>query len=144
MFIRQLSVFIENRKGRLAEFCRLLGEHGIDMVAVTIADTTSFGILRAIVDDTDRAVKLLRDANYAVTVTEVLAVAVEDQPGGLGVALEKLKDAGIGVEYLYSFVRHVGGQSVFLLRVDDPTLAVKVFKDGGIRLLSHDEVLTAK
>jgi len=144
MFIRQISVFIENRKGRLAEFCRLLGEHGIDMVAVTIADTTSFGILRAIVDDTDRAVKLLRDANYAVTVTEVLAVAVEDQPGGLGVALEKLKDAGIGVEYLYSFVRHVGGQSVFLLRVDDPTLAVKVFKDGGIRLLSHDEVLTAK
>jgi len=71
-------------------------------------------------------------------------VAVPDQPGGLGVALEKLKDAGIGVEYLYSFVRHVSGQSVFLLRVDDPTLAVKVFKDGGIRLLSHDEVLTAK
>lgn len=144
MFIRQISVFIENRKGRLAEFCRLLGEHGIDMVAVTIADTTSFGILRAIVDDTDRAVKLLRDANYAVTVTEVLAVAVEDQPGGLGVALEKLKDAGIGVEYLYSFVRHVGGQSVFLLRVDDPTLAVKVFKDGGVRLLSHEEVLHQK
>jgi hypothetical protein len=141
MFIRQISVFIENRKGRLAEFCRLLGEHSIDMIAVTIADTTSFGILRAIVNDTDRAVKLLRDANYAVTVTEVLAVAIDDRPGGLAEALEKLRDAGIGVEYLYSFVRHVGGRSVFLLRVDDPTLAVKVFKDGGVKLLSYDEVL---
>jgi hypothetical protein len=141
MFIRQISVFIENRKGRLAEFCRLLGEHSIDMIAVTIADTTSFGILRAIVNDTDRAVKLLRDANYAVTVTEVLAVAIDDRPGGLAEALEKLRDAGVGVEYLYSFVRHVGGRSVFLLRVDDPTLAVKVFKDGGVKLLSYDEVL---
>lgn len=144
MFIRQISVFIENRKGRLAEFCRLLGENGIDMIAITIADTTSFGILRAIVDDTDRAVKVLRDANYAVTVTEVLAVAIEDRPGGLAVALEKLRDAGISVEYLYSFVRHIGGQCVILFRVDDPTLAVKVFNDGGVRLLSFEEVVKSK
>ncbi len=142
MFIRQISVFIENRKGRLAEFCRLLGENGIDMVAVTIADTTSFGILRAIVDDTDKAVKVLREANYAVTVTEVLAVAIDDEPGGLAVALEKLRDAGISVEYLYSFVRHVGDQCVILFRVDDPTHAIKVFNEGGVRLLSFDEVIS--
>ncbi len=144
MFIRQISVFIENRKGRLAEFCRLLGENGIDMIAITIADTTSFGILRAIVDDTDRAVKVLRDANYAVTVTEVLAVAIDDRPGGLAVALEKLRDAGISVEYLYSFVRHIESQCVILFRVDDPTLAVKVFNDGGVRLLSFEEVVKHK
>jgi len=144
MFIRQISVFIENRKGRLAEFCRLLGENGIDMIAITIADTTSFGILRAIVDDTDRAVKVLRDANYAVTVTEVLAVAIDDRPGGLAVALEKLRDAGISVEYLYSFVRHIGSQCVILFRVDDPALAVKVFNDGGVRLLSFEEVVKSK
>ncbi|MGI6152088.1 MAG: ACT domain-containing protein [Christensenellales bacterium] len=144
MFIRQISVFIENRKGRLAEFCRLLGEHEIDMIAITIADTTSFGILRAIVDDTDRAVKVLREANYAVTITEVLAVAIDDRPGGLAFALEKLRDAGISVEYLYSFVRHIEGQCVILLRVDDPTLAVKALKDGSVRLLSFEEIIQSK
>jgi len=144
MYIRQISVFIENRKGRLAEFCRLLGDNGIDMIAITIADTTSFGILRAIVNDTDKAVKVLRDANYAVTITEVLAVAIDDKPGGLAVALEKLRDAGISVEYLYSFVRHIGDKCAILFRVDDPALAVKVFSESGIRLLSYEEVISYK
>lgn len=140
MYIKQISVFIENRTGRLAEFCRLLGDNGIDMIAITIADTTSFGILRAIVSDTDRAVQVLREANYAVTITEVLAVAINDQPGGLASALELLRAHNVNVEYLYSFVRHVGDDCAILFRVDQPEEAVRVFMENGIRLLSAAEV----
>ena len=140
MYIKQISVFIENRTGRLAEFCRLLGDNGIDMIAITIADTTSFGILRAIVSDTDRAVQVLREANYAVTITEVLAVAINDQPGGLASALELLRAHNVNVEYLYSFVRHVGDDCAILFRVDQPEEAVRVFTENGIRLLSAAEV----
>lgn len=140
MYIKQISVFIENRKGRLAEFCRLLGDNGIDMIAITIADTTSFGILRAIVNDVDKAVAVLRAANYAVTITEVLAVSICDQPGGLAVALELLRDAGISVEYLYSFVRHIGNDCAILFRVDQPEAAVEVFQKNNIRLLTPVEL----
>ncbi len=140
MYIKQISVFIENRTGRLAEFCRLLGDNGIDMIAITIADTTSFGILRAIVSDTDRAVQVLREANYAVTITEVLAVAINDQPGGLASALELLRAHNVNVEYLYSFVRHVGDDCAILFRVDQPEEAVRVFTKNGVRLLSAAEV----
>ena len=139
MYIKQISVFIENRTGRLAEFCRLLGDNGIDMIAITIADTTSFGILRAIVSDTDRAVQVLREANYAVTITEVLAVAINDQPGGLASALELLRAHNVNVEYLYSFVRHVGDDCAILFRVDQPEEAVRVFTKNGVRLLSAAE-----
>ena len=140
MYIKQISVFIENRTGRLAEFCRLLGDNGIDMIAITIADTTSFGILRAIVSDTDKAVQVLREANYAVTITEVLAVAINDQPGGLASALELLRAHNVNVEYLYSFVRHVGDDCAILFRVDQPEEAVRVFTENGVRLLSAAEV----
>ena len=139
MYIKQISVFIENRTGRLAEFCRLLGDNGIDMIAITIADTTSFGILRAIVSDTDSAVQVLREANYAVTITEVLAVAINDQPGGLASALELLRAHNVNVEYLYSFVRHVGDDCAILFRVDQPEEAVRVFTKNGVRLLSAAE-----
>ena len=140
MYIKQISVFIENRTGRLAEFCRLLGDNGIDMIAITIADTTSFGILRAIVNDTEKAVKVLREANYAVTITEVLAVAINDQPGGLASALELLRSAGVSVEYLYSFVRHVGDDCAILFRVDKPEEAIRIFQANGVRLLTSEQV----
>lgn len=107
--VKQLSVFLENSKGRLASMTRALGDAGIDLLALSIADTTSFGILRAIVDDTDKAMAVLKEAGYTVNTTEVLAVLVPDSPGGLAGVLGLLNDAHVNVEYLYSFVRKAQG-----------------------------------
>ena len=110
------------------------------MLAVTIADTTSFGILRAIVSDNDKAVEVLRAANYAVTITDVLAVSIDDHPGGLAKALELLRDADVSVEYLYSFVRHIGDDCAILFRVDNPEKAAELFAKNGIKLLTEKEI----
>lgn len=140
MFIKQLSVFMENRKGTLAEFTKFLGEHNISLCAITVADTTSFGILRAIVDDTDKAVAELRAANYAVTTSDVLAVQIDGAAGSLGHAMDLLSNAGISVEYLYSFaLDHSSGAIIF--HMDDLEGAAKVFAANGIKLLSHEDIL---
>ena len=120
MFIKQISVFIENRHGRLTEFTKLLGKNDIDLIALSIADTTNFGILRAIVSDNDKALKISRDAGFTANLTEVLAVAVPDVPGGLDGVLQLLSDNDIFIEYLYSFVRRVGNDAIIIFRVDQP------------------------
>ena len=105
MYVKQISVFIENAPGKLADFTRFLGEKGIDLVSLSIADTTDFGILRGIVTDYERAVRLIEEAGYTVCLTDVLAVQVPDRPGGLAEILTLLSESSIGIEYLYSFVR---------------------------------------
>ena len=97
MFVKQISVFIENRKGRLADFTKVLGDAGVDLVALSVADTTDFGILRAIVTDTEKGVKVLRDAGYTVNITDVLAVAVPDVPGGLAKVVGVLSEKNISI-----------------------------------------------
>ena len=141
MFIKQISVFIENRHGRLEEFTTLLGENGIDLIALSIADTTNFGILRAIVADNERALGLVRDHGYTANLTEVLAVAVPDSPGGLAGVLTMLRDGSISIEYLYSFVRRVGKDAIIIFRVDQPDKAAALLQEKGVRLLSQEEIV---
>lgn len=141
MFIKQISVFIENRHGRLEEFTTLLGENGIDLIALSIADTTNFGILRAIVADNEKALGLVRDHGYTANLTEVLAVAVPDSPGGLAGVLTMLRDGSISIEYLYSFVRRVGKDAIIIFRVDQPEKAAALLQEKGVRLLSQEEIV---
>ena len=143
MFVKQISVFIENRPGRLAEFTQMLGKAGIDLIALSIADTTNFGVLRAIVNDSEKAFKVIQDGGYTVNITEVLAVAVPDQPGGLGTVLKLLDDNSISVEYLYSFVRRVKDSAVVIFRVDRPEESAKLLTEKGVRLLTQEEVAIA-
>lgn len=140
MNIQQISVFLENRRGRLEEFTQLLGDNSIDLIALSIADTTNFGIVRAIVNDNQRTVDLLRSQGYTASLTDVLAVAVSDTPGGLAEALSVLGQGGISIEYLYSFVRRVGDAAVIIFKVDQPDQAAALLAKAGIKLLSPEEV----
>ena len=140
MFIQQIYVFIENRHGSLTDFTQLLGENGVDLIALSIADTTNFGILRAIVSDNEKTLKVVRDKGYTANLTEVLAVAVPDVPGGLAGVLQLLRDNDISVEYLYSFVRRVGNDAIIIFRVDQPERAGNLLRDKGVRLLEQDEI----
>jgi hypothetical protein len=143
MYIRQLSVFLENRPGRLAAFTRLLGAHGIDMAALSLADTTHFGIVRCLVEDPDTAAKIIGDAGYNVRVTEVLGARVPDQPGGLAQVLETLAQEEIDVEYLYSFVRNAGRDAVLVFRVEALERAAQALAARGVELVGQEQ-LTAK
>ena len=136
MFIKQISVFIENRHGRLTEFTKLLGKNDLDLIALSIADTTNFGILRAIVSDNDKALKISRDAGFTANLT----VAVPDVPGGLDGVLQLLSDNDIFIEYLYSFVRRVGNDAIIIFRVDQPERCAQLLKDNGIRILEQNEI----
>lgn len=142
MYVQQISVFIENQPGKLAAFAELLGREGIDLVALSIADTTNFGILRCIVCDWERAAKIINDAGYTATVTEVLAVSVPDKPGGMATAIRALTDAGISIEYLYSFVRTAGDNALLIFRVEDLEQATEVLKAQGIALITQEQVLS--
>ncbi len=140
MYVKQISVFIENTPGRLADFTRLLGENQIDLVSLSIADTTHFGILRGIVADYERAEKLIGEAGYTVRLTDVLAASVPDVPGGLAKVLGMLSENGISIEYLYSFVRNAGKNALIIFRVEELEKAAQVLKDNGVRLLTQEEV----
>jgi len=140
MTIEQISVFVENKAGRLAEITELLGNAGIDMRAMSIADTTDFGILRLIADDSQKALSILRDAGCIVTVTPVLAVPISDTPGSLASILRLVSDAGISVEYLYAFITRRAKDAYVILRVEDNSAAEALFEKNGITLASHDDL----
>lgn len=140
MFVKQVSIFLENTKGSLRKVTALLRDNGIDLIALSIADTRDFGILRTIVSDTDRAVEVIREAGYAAQLTEVLAVAVPDRPGGLNDVLELLDQNGIAIEYLYSFVRTSGDHALIIFRVEELDRASEVLAGAGIKLLMQEQV----
>ncbi len=140
MYVKQISVFIENTPGRLADFTRLLGENKIDLVSLSIADTTHFGILRGIVADYERAMRIISEAGYTVRLTDVLAASVPDEPGGLAKVLGMLSENGISIEYLYSFVRNAGKNALIIFRVEELERAAKVLEENDVRMLSQEEV----
>lgn len=140
MYVKQISVFIENAPGKLAEFTRILGEKGIDLVSLSIADTTSFGILRGIVADWERASRLIEEAGYTLRLTDVLAVEVPDRPGGLADILTMLSEQGIEIEYLYSFVRNKSDKALIVFRVPDIDKAMTILSAHGVRCLSQEDV----
>lgn len=140
MYVKQISVFIENSPGKLADFTRLLGENGIDLVSLSIADTTNFGILRGIVADYERAVRIIEDAGYTVCLTDVLAVTVPDKPGGLADVLLMLSENDIAIEYLYSFVRNKGNNALIVFRVENIEKAQDILRDRQVNFLTQEEI----
>lgn len=140
MLVKQISVFLENKSGRLAEVTRILGENNIDISALSIADTTDFGILRLIVNKPEAAEDALKENGFTVSCTNVIAIAVADKPGGLSVALETLDSESIGIEYMYAFVGKSADKALVILRVEDSENAIKALTKANIRVLSSSEV----
>ena len=141
MKIPQLSLFLENRPGQLRAPAQALGEAGIDILTISLADTRQFGILRLIVRDWARAKHVLEAAGHVVTVSDLLAVAVPDRPGGLAETLDAFERAGLGVEYLYPFTVHQRGKfAPLLFRLEDPDAAATALKAQGVRLLGAEEL----
>ena len=138
--IKQISVFVENKKGRLARITEVLGQAGVDLIALSIADTTNFGIMRCIVNNPEAAIEVLKQNGFTASTTDVIVTEVEDRPGGLASVLRILDDAGISVEYLYSFVRTPNENALILFRVEDIDAAVCALNKGGVRLLNADDV----
>ena len=136
--IEQVSVFLENSTGRLAELCRSLGDAGIDMHALMVADTESFGVVRIICDSPRAAIKLLDDEGFSATLTPVVAVEIPDRPGGLADVLEALERAHKNVEYAYCFVRPSAQSAVDVLKVDDPGAAEVLVASGFTVLTASD------
>lgn len=140
MSVKQISVFLENKAGRLADVTKVLGENNIDISALSIADTTHFGILRLIVNDPDRAEHVLRENGFTVSSSPVLAIAVDDVPGALSEALSALTENGIGVDYIYAFVGKTQNRALVIFRVEDTETAAEVLKRAGVMVLEDEEV----
>ena len=140
MQIQQLSIFVENKSGRLAEITEILGQAGVDIRAISVADTSDFGILRLIVDKPKEAVEALRAANLTVSLTSVIAVGIDDKPGEFAKAMRVLADGEIGVEYMYAFISRDKGKAYVILRVLESDKAVECLKASGISLLNAEEI----
>ncbi|MEW6751666.1 MAG: ACT domain-containing protein [Candidatus Latescibacterota bacterium] len=140
MQVRQISIFLENRVGRLQEVADVLAQSGVNIRALSLADTSDFGILRLIVNRPEEATQVLRDSGFTVRENEVIAAEVEDRPGGLARLLDLFAGAGISVEYMYAFVERRTSNAVMIFRVESVPKAVKVLQDAGIPLLSNDDV----
>ncbi len=140
MKITQLSVFLENRAGRLAEIAATLGEIGVNIRAMSLADTTDFGVLRLIVNDTAKARQVLKDLGFAVRLTEVLAVEIPDRPGELGRLLRVIEQAGLNVEYVYGFVEKNSDNAILIFRFDDLDRAITAIQAKGIRILDDSRL----
>jgi hypothetical protein len=140
MRVKQISVFIENRSGRLREVADVLGRNGINIRALSLADTSDYGILRLIVNQPDQALSALKQANFTLSETDVIAVEVGDHPGGLAKVLETLGNAGINVEYMYAFVEKSSANAVMIFRIEDIDKAVRVLETGKVRILTNEEI----
>ncbi len=140
MTINQLSVFIENKEGKLADLTSALAREGVDIRAMSVADTQDFGILRLIVNDTERAVNALKESGCIVSVTQVLAVSLDDTPGSLAKVLRILSDHHISVEYVYAFItrRQEGAYVVF--RVADNQAAAELLSAHGVKLATKNDI----
>ncbi len=135
MDVAQISIFLENRSGGLADVLEILARHRVDIKALSLADMADFGILRLIVEDPESTRKVLKDAGFTVDKTRVVAVEVPDRPGGLGETLHALRRAGINVEYMYSAARRSGERAIIIFRVDEVGRAVDALRGGNVKVL---------
>lgn len=140
MKLKQLSVFLENKPGRLREACSILAENNINLITLSLADTEQFGILRLIVNDSETAKKVLEENGFVAKITEVIAVEVQDEPGGLNHVLKVEEASGISVEYMYAFTIKSGENAVMIFRFDDMDKAVAALQQAGFKILSSEEV----
>jgi hypothetical protein len=141
MKVKQISVFLENRQGRLAEVTRVLGENNLNIRALSLADTSDFGILRMIIDHPDKAYMVLKENHYTVRESDVVALEVADHPGGLAGVLNIFNERDINVEYLYAFPeRESIDKAIMVFRFDDPDKAIEVLNQNGIRVMEAKKV----
>jgi hypothetical protein len=140
MKIHQLSVFVENKPGRLHAPCETLAAAGISIVTLSLADTQQYGMLRMIVCDWQRARDVLQAAGFVVNVTEVLALEVPDRPGGLAEVLRVVEQAGINVEYMYAFAEKLGDKAVLIFRFQDADAAVRALADSPVKVVGNVEL----
>jgi len=140
MKVEQISIFIENKSGRLAEVTAILGKSGINIRALSLADTSDFGILRLIVDDSEKALKVLREQRFTVSITNVIGVAVPDSPGGLTSILQILDNNNVNVEYMYAFVERSGDNAVIIFRFDDIDEAISALSKNGVKILPSEHI----
>ena len=132
MIIKQLSVFIENRPGRLAEITDIIARNNINMRALSLADTSNFGILRIIVNDAHKVEKILKENEITVSITSVISICVEDRPGGLAEILKKLAEQNIDIEYMYAFVsKQADGKAYVIMRIEEDFKAMEILKNAG-------------
>lgn len=136
MSIKQISVFMENRPGRLAEITRVLAKNNIDMRAINIADTTDFGILRMIVSEPDRAEKVLRDNDMTASITDVIAISIDDKIGSFSDVMSILEQDDISVEYIYSFIGEKSAKAGIVIRTNNGEKALELFEKNGVNILS--------
>lgn len=137
---KQISVFLENKAGRLSHVTKVMGEAGINIRALSIADTSDFGILRIIVSDPDKAYKILKEAGFTVSETEVIAVQVPDSPGGLATVLEQMSEANLNIEYLYAFLGTSENDALVIFKVEDFVKARDAFIEKGIKFLDEKQL----
>ncbi len=140
MYVKQISVFVENKFGRMSEIINALAKNSIDISALSLADTSEFGILRLIVDKPELAVDVLKEEGVIVKLSDVLAVAIDDAPGGLAKALSVLTEANVAIEYMYAFIGKADGKAMTVIRVDDEPKAIEALNNGGITLLTTDDI----
>jgi len=140
MQVEQISVFLENKTGRLSEVTGILSEAGVNIRALALADTSDFGVLRLIVDNNERAIAILKENGFTVGKTEVVAAEVEDKPGGLHNILRTLRAQGINVEYMYAYVRHTGNDAVMIFRFDNIQGAIEVLKKKGVVVIDGEHL----
>ena len=140
MKVEQISVFLENKSGRLGDVTRTLAENRINIRALSIADTADYGLLRLIVDDPEKATRMLNDQGFTVVATEVLAIEVPDRPGGLAGIIEILASKGLNIDYMYAFVGASGENAIVIFRTEPVDKAIEALREGGARILTGDEL----
>jgi len=140
MPIKQISIFVENKPGRLADITAMLAKRNIDIRALSIADTTDYGILRLIVSHPEKAVEIIREEGMTVSSTNVLGIVIPDEPGGFAKAINVLAAEGIGVEYAYAFITPEKGKAYIIIRVADNDIAAGVLARADIQLIEQTEI----
>jgi hypothetical protein len=145
MKLQQLSLFLENKRGALRAPCDALAKAGIDLLTMSLADTARFGILRFIVRDPEQARQVLDEAGMVAKMTEVIAVEVENRPGGLAAVLTAIDAAGLAVEYMYDFgAASRAGKSAIIFRFEDPDAALAALEVGGVKVLTAEELMPSR
>jgi hypothetical protein len=140
MYTKQVSIFVENEKGRFADVTKLLADEGINIRALSLGEMVDFGVLRLIVDDRSRCIQVLKAHEFTVQETDVIAVEIDDRPGGLHHVIEVLDRDGIGIEYMYAFLEKNDKNAIVVFKVDDPSKAVAILEKGNIPILPEDKI----
>jgi len=138
--IKQISIFMENKPGRMARVAKTLSDADVNIRALTIAEAGDFGVIRMVVDDTEKGYRVLRDGGFTVSETDVLAVEIKDTPGGLYEIVDTLGENNINMDYAYAFVTAKAERAMLILRVDDLKRATQVLNEAGVRLATRVEI----